>query len=91
MGDPRKVSSSLKRSVNGIFLSSFAICFTHGLTTYLLFKIFNFDFIFIATFFTAFTAIFPILSSWIVYIPLAIYLYISNAPYHNEYFVSFVV
>mmetsp|Transcript_11612 Transcript_11612/g.16111 ORF Transcript_11612/g.16111 Transcript_11612/m.16111 type:complete len:738 (-) Transcript_11612:47-2260(-) len=79
--DTHKISIALRRSVNGIFLSSLAICGSHALVTFVFFTLCGLEFKFIATFFTAFIAIFPVLSSWLICIPVFLLLYISGSPY----------
>ena len=81
VADPQTISSSLRRSVNGIFLSSLAICLSHALVTYLFFSLCDFNFIFLATLFTAVSAIFPVLSSWLVLLPVLFVLYFQQRSY----------
>eukprot|EP01120_Amphizonella_sp_Union-15-10_P000060 TRINITY_DN10067_c0_g1_i1.p1 TRINITY_DN10067_c0_g1~~TRINITY_DN10067_c0_g1_i1.p1 ORF type:complete len:554 (+),score=66.56 TRINITY_DN10067_c0_g1_i1:30-1691(+) len=82
------VKSTLIASVNGVLLGSLAICLSHAGITYATFKfILGLDFVYLSTFVTAVTALFPFVSSWIVIPPVLAIHYLRG----NSIVISSVV
>jgi len=78
----RRTIDSIERSITGVFIGSFAIGISHAIVTYIIFIILGLDFVYIATFITAFSALFPkIVSSWIVFVPVLFILYLQSEPF----------
>ena len=75
-----RVSETIQKSINRIFLCSLLLCLSHAGVTYAIFTLFNLEFAYSASFITAFTAIFPVLSSWIVFIPAVFVLFLQHDP-----------
>jgi len=80
--------SRLLISINRIFISSLMIMMSHGMTTFISFWLMGLDFIFLASVLTSITAIFPVLSSWLIHIPVMIILYFRG---NQGWFVIFVL
>ena len=61
-----RVLTNIEKAVNGVVLGNIAISLSHAFVTYAFFLVLGLDFVYITTFITAFTALFPFVSSWMV-------------------------
>jgi len=78
--DSGKLMRSLNKSVVSVFVSSTAVGLSHMLGTYLVFLFVGIDISLILSFIAGFTAMLPVLSSWVVWVPVAAGLAITGAP-----------
>lgn len=74
-----KLSQSLKSSVSRIFVCSLIIGAIHFWTTFLSFTFLGLELKYICAVISAFLAIVPVLSSWVLWVPVVLYLLLSGA------------
>jgi predicted PurR-regulated permease PerM len=82
---------TLTKSINGIFVGSFLVCISHGLITYFFFYLLDLNYIYVATFITAFTALFPFVSSSLIFVPVLFVLRLKENPLWWYYVVAYAV
>jgi putative permease len=82
---------TLQKSINGIFVGSFLVCISHGLITYFFFYLLDLNYIYIATFITAFTALFPFVSSSLIFVPVLFVLRLKENPLWWYYVIAYTV
>ena len=64
--------NSLHKSIEGVFFSSFKIGINHVILTWLFFNIYGIEFDFIISFLAGFLSIIPLLSPYMIMIPVSI-------------------
>jgi predicted PurR-regulated permease PerM len=81
-----KLSQSLKSSVSRIFVCSLIIGTIHFWTTFLSFTLLGLELKCICAVISAFLAIVPVLSSWVLWVPVVVYLLLSGAVFGALFF-----
>lgn len=76
--DNEKLFKSLNKSVVSVFMSSILIALSHMVGTYVVFKIADIDLALVLSVICGFTSVLPIVSSWIVWVPVAIGLFFTG-------------
>eukprot|EP00742_Colponemidia_sp_Colp-10_P013614 GILJ01015389.1.p1 GENE.GILJ01015389.1~~GILJ01015389.1.p1 ORF type:complete len:631 (+),score=61.89 GILJ01015389.1:66-1895(+) len=76
--DNKELISTLKQSIYRIFACSLSVGVLHCAVTYLAFVLCGFDMVLILSFISGFLAMLPLLSSWIVWVPATIGLFLSG-------------
>lgn len=77
--DNEKLFVSLNRSVVSVFMSSILVALSHMLGTFIIFKCLGVDLALVLSVICGFTSVLPIVSSWIVWVPVAISLFFTGS------------